>query len=234
MLDSNAYILGPEVAALEQGFAAFCEAEHAVGVSSGTIAVQLALQALDLKPGDEVLTTPFTFIGTLSCFPQLGLRPVFVDIEPETYNLDARTCEKALTARTTALLPVHIQPQAAHTEHPQKDRLGLHPTRHVDDVVYDVDVSQVEVGVVLLSVVHGRVQRVLRQHHPALVAEDGPVYVGRGGHGSPVGGPAGAAVLGPHQPAVEDQAGQHQQQWQQEHHPHDDLAPLMVGLRFRV
>ena len=113
VIESTAFILGPEVAAFEEEFAAFCEARHAVGISSGTDALHLALRACGVKPGDEVITTPFTFIATTEAISMCGARPVFVDIDGRTYNIDPTQIEAHITPRTKAILPVHLYGQPA-------------------------------------------------------------------------------------------------------------------------
>jgi len=113
VVESTSFILGPEVRAFEQAFAAYCEVEHAVGVDSGTAALFLALLACGIGAGDEVITTPFTFMATAEAISQTGARPVFVDIDPATYTLDPARIEVAITPRTRAILPVHLYGQPA-------------------------------------------------------------------------------------------------------------------------
>lgn len=107
------YILGPNVAALEAEMAALCGARFGVGVNSGSDALTLALRALDVGPGDEVITTPFTYIAPAESIHQMGARIVFADIHPRTFNLDPADVARKLTARTKAIIPVHLFGQAA-------------------------------------------------------------------------------------------------------------------------
>ncbi|HEU0010026.1 MAG TPA: DegT/DnrJ/EryC1/StrS family aminotransferase [Verrucomicrobiae bacterium] len=107
------YILGPNVAALEAEIAAFCGARFGIGVNSGSDALTLALRALEIGPGDEVITTPFTYIAPAESVHQMGARIVFADIDPRTFLLDPREVARRLTQRTKAILPVHLFGQAA-------------------------------------------------------------------------------------------------------------------------
>lgn len=113
VLENCAFILGPNVAAFEQEAAEYLGVRHAIGVASGTDALHLALLAAGVDPGDEVITTPFTFIATAEAIRYVGATPVFVDIDPATFNLDPDAVVNAITARTAAILPVHLFGQPA-------------------------------------------------------------------------------------------------------------------------
>ena len=108
VLDTSQFILGEEVAEFEREFAAYCEAGEAIGVNSGTSALHLALLAAGVGPGDEVITVPFTFVATVAAIVYAGATPVFVDIEPATYNMSPAEIERAITPRTKAIMPVHL------------------------------------------------------------------------------------------------------------------------------
>src|SRR5580765_6644356 len=110
------FILGDEVAELECDLAEYCDSREAIGCASGTDALLLALMALDIGPGDEVITSPYTFFATGSSIYRLGASPVFCDIDPVSFNLDPRAVEAAVTSRTRAILPVHIFGQCAEME----------------------------------------------------------------------------------------------------------------------
>lgn len=126
---SQQFILGPEVAALESEIASLVGCEFALGCASGTDALLLALMALDIRPGDEVITTPFTFVATIGPIVRMGAKPVLVDINPEDFNLNPHEVEKAITQKTRAILPVHLFGLAAEmglvTEIAASNRLSI-------------------------------------------------------------------------------------------------------------
>lgn len=116
VLENAHYILGPAVSAFEADFAAYCSVNHAIGVNNGTNAIQLALLAAGIGPGDEVITVPHTFIATVAAIRYTGATPVFVDVEPVSLTIDTSQIQAAITPRTRALLPVHLYGQAAEMD----------------------------------------------------------------------------------------------------------------------
>ena len=110
---SAQFVLGPAVSSFEKQFAAFCHTSEAIGTSSGTSALHLALLAAGVQPGDEVITVPFTFVATAAAIEYAGARPVFVDVEPDYWTMDPARIEAAITPRTKAILPVHLYGQPA-------------------------------------------------------------------------------------------------------------------------
>ena len=113
VFESQGFVLSEEVAALEEEVAAYCQTKYAIGCASGSDALILALMSLGIGPGDEVITSPFTFFATGSAITRFGARPVFADIDPRTYNLDPALAAKAVTENTRAIVPVHIYGQSA-------------------------------------------------------------------------------------------------------------------------
>src|SRR5882757_10328609 len=121
------FILGREVSLFEEEFAAFCEAKYAVGVDSGTSALELALRAYDIGPGDEVITAANTFIASALAVSHAGAKPVLVDVDPYTYTIDVAGIAKAINAHTKAILPVHLYGHPAHMDPIRKlaEKYGL-------------------------------------------------------------------------------------------------------------
>lgn len=132
VIEAQAFILGPEVEGLEAEIAAYSQCQFGIGVSSGTDALLVSLMALDVGPGDEVITSPYTFFATAGTIARIGARPVFVDIDPATFNLDPERVERAITPRTKAIMPVHLFGQMV-----DMDRLMEIATRHHLPVIED-------------------------------------------------------------------------------------------------
>lgn len=107
-IDNNNFVLGPDVEAFEEEFSAYSGSKYTIALDSGTAAMHLALAVLDLQPGDEVITTPFTFAATAWAISYVGAKPVFVDIEEDTFNIDPTKIEKAITKKTKVIMPVHL------------------------------------------------------------------------------------------------------------------------------
>jgi UDP-2-acetamido-2-deoxy-ribo-hexuluronate aminotransferase len=125
VLEHGQYIMGPEVQELEEKLAAYTGAKHCITVASGTESLLISLMALGIKPGDEVITTPFTFVATAEMIVLLGAKPVFVDIEPDTCNIDASKIEEKITTKTKAIMPVSLYGQPA-----DMDEINLVAARH--------------------------------------------------------------------------------------------------------
>ncbi|MCH8934077.1 MAG: aminotransferase class I/II-fold pyridoxal phosphate-dependent enzyme, partial [Gemmatimonadetes bacterium] len=113
VIESQRFIMGEQVGELEQAIASLSAAEHGIACASGTDALLLPLKALELATGDEVITTPFTFFATAGAIANSGGKPVFVDIDPDTFNIDPDAVEAAVTSRTRAIVPVHLFGQMA-------------------------------------------------------------------------------------------------------------------------
>ena len=133
VLESGQFILGKEVAGLEEEFGAYCDVEYAIGVNSGTSALHLALLAAGIGAGDEVITVPFTFYATAAAIGYVGAVPVYVDIDPGTFNIDVTRIEAAITVRTRAILAVHLYGQPADMD-PILEIAARHKLLVIEDV----------------------------------------------------------------------------------------------------
>lgn len=132
VLEHGQYIMGPEVKELEEKLTEYTGARHCITVASGTEALLISLMALGIKPGDEIITTPFTFVATAEVIVLLGAKPVFVDIEPDTCNIDVSKIEAKITSKTKAIMPVSLYGQVA-----DMDEINVIATKHTLPVIED-------------------------------------------------------------------------------------------------
>jgi len=132
VLEHQRFIMGPEVKELEDALSSYVGVKHCIGVSSGTDALQIAMMALGIKPGDEVITTPFSFIATAETIVLLGAKPVFVDIDPRTYNMNPDLIEQAITDKTKAIMPVSLYGQCS-----DMDKINKIADKHNIPVIED-------------------------------------------------------------------------------------------------
>jgi len=135
VFDSKRFINGPQIKELEEKLAEYCQCKHAIGVTSGTDALLISLMAFDIGEGDEVITTPFTFFATAGSIFRVGAKPVFVDIDPKTYNIDPDLIEEKITENTKAIVPVHIFGQCV-----EMDKINEIAKKH--DLVVIEDAAQ--------------------------------------------------------------------------------------------
>ena len=139
--ESQLFALGPAVAGFENQIAEYCSSKYAIGVSSGSDALLVSLMALDIKPGDEIITTPFTFFATAGSIVRLGAKPVFVDVDPDTYNINPAGIEEKITEKTRAIIPVHLFGQLAQMK-PIIEIAERHNLAVIEDACQSVGATQ--------------------------------------------------------------------------------------------
>ena len=143
VIDAGVFIKGPDVKAFEAELAQYLGIKHVIACANGTDALQISLMALDLKPGDEVITPDFTFISTVEVAALLGLTPVITDVEPGTFNMDMRSLEKAITPRTKAIIPVHLFGQCANMDEILR-LASLHKIHVIEDVAQSLSADYID------------------------------------------------------------------------------------------
>ena len=141
VLDTNGFILGEEVAELEKELADYCSTKYAIGCASGSDALLLAMMALDVNAGDEVITTPYSFFATVSAITRLGAVPVFVDIDPQSYNLDVNQVAAKITHKTKAIQPVHLYGQCAEMQ-ALRELASIHAVPLVEDAAQAIGAEE--------------------------------------------------------------------------------------------